>query len=79
MIEVQSHDTWAKNSYLKQIANSDWQDNINPRYVEVSFPNVCNLKCSHCSPAFSSKWAEEIPKVWSISQLAINLIILIGF
>ena len=56
---LKSHDTWAR-PHLNTIAESDWQDNINPRYVEVSFSNVCNLKCSYCSPAFSSKWAEEI-------------------
>ena len=31
-----------------------------PRYVEISFGNVCNFKCSYCGPPFSSKWAEEI-------------------
>jgi len=56
---LKSHDTWAL-PHLEQIANSDWQYNINPRYVEVSFSNVCNFKCSYCSPAFSSKWVEEI-------------------
>lgn len=35
-------------------------ENIYPRYVEVSFSNVCNFKCSYCGPTFSSKWADEI-------------------
>ena len=56
---LKSHDTWAR-PHLNAIAKSDWQDNVNPRYVEVSFSNVCNFKCSYCSPAFSSKWTEEI-------------------
>ena len=42
------------------IFNSDPMDDIYPRYVEVSFSNVCNFKCSYCGPAFSSKWTEEI-------------------
>ena len=56
---LKSHDTWAR-PHLNTIAKSDWRDNINPRYVEVAFSNVCNFKCSYCSPAFSSKWTEEI-------------------
>jgi hypothetical protein len=27
--------------------------------VEVNFNNACNLKCSYCSPQFSSSWADE--------------------
>lgn len=33
---------------------------INPSYLEVSFSNVCNLKCGYCGPYVSSKWMEEI-------------------
>jgi organic radical activating enzyme len=28
--------------------------------VEVNFNSACNLKCSYCSPQFSSTWAKEI-------------------
>lgn len=35
-------------------------EDIFPKYVEVSFNNVCNFKCSYCGPTFSSKWVEEI-------------------
>lgn len=35
---------------------------INPSYLEVSFSNVCNFKCSYCSPEISSKWLEEIER-----------------
>lgn len=31
-----------------------------PKYLEVSFDNTCNLKCSYCGPAYSSKWVEEL-------------------
>ena len=30
-----------------------------PSYLEVSFSNVCNLKCTYCSPTFSSSWVKE--------------------
>jgi len=35
-------------------------DDIEPTYLEISFSNVCNLKCAYCSPDLSSKWYEEI-------------------
>tara|TARA_Y100001972_G_scaffold26210_1_gene32033 strand:+ start:447 stop:2195 length:1749 start_codon:yes stop_codon:yes gene_type:complete len=36
------------------------EDDIYPTYLEVSFSNVCNFKCSYCNPNFSSKWVQEI-------------------
>lgn len=56
-----SSESWSK-PYLKEIAGLDWRANYNPKYVEVSFSNTCNFKCSYCSPMFSSKWTEEIEK-----------------
>lgn len=35
-------------------------DDIEPKYLEISFSNVCNLKCAYCSPDLSSKWYDEI-------------------
>ena len=46
--------------HYDEIVNSSWKDDFNPRYVEVSFSNACNFKCSYCSPQFSTKWMEEI-------------------
>lgn len=48
--------------HLEEIKGLDWRANYNPKYVEVSFSNTCNFKCSYCSPMFSSKWMEEIEK-----------------
>jgi len=31
-----------------------------PKYLEVSFGNVCNLACAYCGPSFSSVWQQEI-------------------
>lgn len=33
-----------------------------PRYVEVSFSNACQFKCSYCSADYSSTWADELEK-----------------
>ena len=46
--------------YLHEIMISNGNENIFPKYVEISFSNVCNFKCAYCGPAFSSKWTEEV-------------------
>lgn len=48
--------------YLNDIVSKPWDDDTDPSYVEVSFSNVCNFKCSYCAPHISSKWMEEIEK-----------------
>lgn len=53
--------SWAM-PYLNDIKNKPWYDDTDPSYVEVSFGNVCNFKCSYCAPHISSKWMEEIEK-----------------
>ncbi len=55
---TKSSDSWAL-PYLDQISKSTGDENINPSYLEVSFSNTCNFKCSYCSPEISSKWVEE--------------------
>ena len=44
------------------ISKMTGDEDVYPRYVEVSFSNVCNFKCGYCGPAFSSKWGDEIKK-----------------
>ena len=29
-----------------EISKSNWREDYNPRYVEVSFSNTCNFKCA---------------------------------
>ena len=50
---------WATSQFNK-VLRSGSTSNITPSYVEVSFSNVCNFKCSYCAPHISSKWMEEI-------------------
>jgi len=45
--------------HINEIKNLDWKEDFNPRYVEVSFSNTCNFKCSYCGPSFSSSWVSE--------------------
>lgn len=58
-IKKSSNSTWAS-PYLDQIKSQQWHINTNPAQVEVSFGNVCNMKCVYCSPVFSSEWWSEI-------------------
>ena len=44
----------------EEAATGPWDQNINPTYIEVSFSNLCNFKCSYCSPVYSSTWETEI-------------------
>lgn len=56
-----SSEEWSSKNF-DEITSLKWDENYNPKYVEVSFSNTCNFKCSYCGPTFSSKWVEEIEK-----------------
>jgi hypothetical protein len=56
---LKSSEPWSA-PFLEDILKSGWKKNYNPKYVEVSFSNTCNFKCSYCGPQYSSKWMEEI-------------------
>lgn len=63
-----SSEPWAWPT-LEEIKNSDWLEDHNPRYVELSFSNRCNFKCLYCSPQFSSRWQAEAKKYGPIMCL----------
>ena len=55
-----SGEPWAAVDF-EQIKNSTGlEEHVIPSYVEVNFNNACNLKCSYCSPQFSSSWGDEV-------------------
>ncbi len=56
---VKSNDDWAKPYFDEAIKAGD-TENINPKYLEVSFSNSCNFKCSYCLPHISSSWMKEL-------------------
>ena len=35
-------------------------NDVFPKYLELSFTNKCQMKCSYCGPSFSSSWQKEI-------------------
>jgi len=45
-----------------EITNGNWNNNINPAYIEVAFSNECNFKCGYCSPESSSSFYNELKK-----------------
>ena len=56
-----SGEAWAVKDFGK-IVSGEWDDDINPSYMEVNFNHACNLACSYCSPQFSSSWQAEIDR-----------------
>jgi len=56
-----SGEKWAA-EHFDAIRNSSGEEDVVPSYVEVNFNHACNLKCSYCSPQFSSSWQAEVDK-----------------
>jgi organic radical activating enzyme len=57
-----SGEAWAAVDLEKIKAGTGLEDDVVPSYVEVNFNHACNLKCSYCSPQFSSSWGEEVER-----------------
>lgn len=53
-----SGEPWASKDFWP-ITKSTGEEDVIPSYVEVNFNHACNLKCSYCSPQFSSSWQQE--------------------
>lgn len=56
-----SAEPWAEYDFGRIVSQS-WDTDICPSYVEVNFNNACNLRCSYCSPQFSSSWMDEVQR-----------------
>jgi organic radical activating enzyme len=54
-----SGEPWAAKNF-ESVMNSTGDEDVIPSYVEVNFNHACNLKCSYCSPQFSSSWQQEV-------------------
>lgn len=54
-----SGEPWAAVDFEKIKNSTGLENDVIPSYVEVNFNNACNLRCSYCSPQFSSSWADE--------------------
>ena len=56
-----SGEPWAMQDFTA-IKQNPMDERWTPRYVEVNFNNACNLKCSYCSPQFSTTWGKEVDR-----------------
>jgi organic radical activating enzyme len=65
---LKSLENWASD-YYDEISQLRGDENIYPSYLEVSFSNVCNMKCTYCGPEFSSQWVEEMKQFGPINLL----------
>lgn len=66
---LKSQASWS--SPFLRPSSSELEDPI-PRYVEVSFSNKCNLRCSYCSPLFSSAIEQEYERFGEYQAIAKN-------
>lgn len=57
-----SGEPWAAVDFEKIRNSTGEEDDVIPSYVEVNFNHACNLKCSYCSPQFSSSWMDEVTR-----------------
>ncbi len=58
---LKSNESWSE-PYFNEVLTAGAEQNFNPKYLEISFSNVCNFKCSYCMPSVSSQWTEEIER-----------------
>lgn len=63
-----SGEPWAAVDF-ERIKNSTGTEDVIPSYVEVNFNHACNLRCSYCSPQFSSTWADEVARLGAYPTL----------
>ncbi len=56
---IKSNDEWAL-PFFDEALKSGSKENVNPKYLEVSFSNSCNFKCAYCLPHISSSWMKEL-------------------
>jgi organic radical activating enzyme len=57
-----SGESWAAIDFDHIAGSTGNEDDVVPSYVEVNFNSACNLRCSYCSPQFSSSWMDEIQR-----------------
>ena len=47
---------------LDDAYNTDHNEDIDLRTLEISFDRTCNFGCSYCNPAFSTTWVKDLKK-----------------
>lgn len=49
-----------KENDIAKLKNSNWNDNIDLKTLEISFDRTCNFACSYCNAGFSTTWVKDI-------------------
>ena len=49
-----------ESSDIMKLMDMDPNTNIDPKTLEISFDNLCNLSCTYCNAEFSSTWSSDI-------------------
>ena len=55
---LRSSEPWAL-PLLEQTKQKDWNEDVYPTNLELSFTNKCQFRCSYCAPMASSSWFKE--------------------
>ena len=69
---TKSSESWARPD-LEKLSNSPWDQDVYPKYLEISFDTLCNFKCMYCSPEFSTTWKQEIQQHGPYNLTGISL------
>lgn len=56
---LKSESDWSY-PYYNEVLQNPLSATFRPRYLEVSFSNACNFKCSYCSADYSTTWEKEL-------------------
>jgi|TARA_B100001094_G_scaffold79869_1_gene76142 organic radical activating enzyme len=59
-----------KKDRVDEILKNNWDFDINPEYIEISFSNECNFKCGYCHPMASSSYYAEVEKYGPVKQVS---------
>lgn len=55
-----------RQQYLEKFDESTYEQYVNnqvtPKFIQVSVGNECNFQCTYCNPKFSSRWEEDVNK-----------------
>ena len=51
-----------KKADLELAKNTDWNEDVNLKTLEIAFDRTCQFACSYCNPSFSTTWVKDIKK-----------------
>lgn len=49
-----------KEEDIAKLENSNWEDDVLLKTVEISFDRTCNFACSYCNAGYSTTWGKEL-------------------